>query len=69
MRFHRELDDTRSFGPRSPTQVGRHRATRGARDRGGQPSSRLQQSMEISGTENIDRAVEEGKRRYERALP
>jgi hypothetical protein len=32
----------------------------------GQPSSRLQQSMEISGAENIDRAVEEAKRRYER---
>ena len=32
----------------------------------GQPSSRLQQSIEISGAENIDRAVEEAKRRYER---
>jgi hypothetical protein len=33
MRFHRKLDDTRSFVRRSPTQVGRHRATKGARDR------------------------------------
>jgi hypothetical protein len=32
----------------------------------GQSSSRLQQSIEISGAENIDRAVEEAKRRYER---
>jgi hypothetical protein len=32
----------------------------------GQPSSGLQQSIEISGAENIDRAVEEAKRRYER---
>ena len=32
----------------------------------GQPSSGLQQSIEISGVENIDRAVEEAKRRYER---
>jgi hypothetical protein len=32
----------------------------------GQPCSRLQQSIEISEAENIDRAVEEAKRRYER---
>jgi hypothetical protein len=32
----------------------------------GQPSSRLQQSIEISGAENIDCAVEDAKRRYER---
>src|SRR5215469_7641613 len=32
-RFHRELDDTRSFVPCSPTQADRHRATRWARDR------------------------------------
>ena len=35
-------------------------------DSDGHPSSRLQQSIEISGAENIDRAVEEAKRRYER---
>ena len=32
----------------------------------GQPASRLQQSIEISGAENIDRALEEAKRRFER---
>jgi len=31
----------------------------------GQPSSRLQQSIEISAAENLDRAVETAKRRYE----
>jgi hypothetical protein len=32
----------------------------------GQPASRLQHSIEISGAENIDRALEEAKRRFER---
>jgi hypothetical protein len=32
----------------------------------GQSSSRLQQSVEISGVENVNRAVDQAKRRYER---
>jgi hypothetical protein len=32
----------------------------------GQSSSRLQQSIEISGAENVNRALDEAKRRYER---